>query len=178
MIGGGAARIGAAEAHRLRARGSIALGLLLAASCSSGPARPAAVDTLNDSCGSCRMAVSDPRFAAQIVAPGEEPRFFDDLRCLRDYLAQAPALPPHAVAFVADHRTGTWVRAARAAYVQVPALETPMGSHWVAYADAASRDADPYARGGTPLPAAAIFGTGPLPDAGALERGEAEGRHA
>jgi copper chaperone NosL len=139
----------------------------MTASCSAGPARPAAVDTLNDTCGSCRMAVSDKHFSAQIVAPGEEPRFFDDLRCLRDYLLRAPSLPPRAVAYVADHRTGSWVRAARAIYIEVPSLSTPMGSHWVAYADAGSRDADPYARGGAPLPAAAIFGPGPLPDAGA-----------
>jgi copper chaperone NosL len=145
---------------------AFALVLLLAASCSSALPQPAAVDSLNDTCSSCRMAVSDKHFAAQIVAPGEVPLFFDDLRCLRDYLAPAPALPTRAVAYVADHRTGSWVRAARAAYVEIPALDTPMGSHWVAYADAASRDADPYARGGTPLPATAIFGTAPVPDAG------------
>ena len=170
--------VSGAGARRVRARGCLAVALLLSAACSSGPARPAAVDTRNDACNSCRMAISDRHFAAQIVAPGEEPRFFDDLRCLRDHLAQTPALPPHAVAYVADHRTGAWVRAARAAYVQVPALETPMGSHWVAYTDAASRDADPYARGGTPLPAAAIFGTGPVPDASAPDGADRGERHA
>ncbi len=148
------------------------------ASCSSGPARPSAVDTVNDTCGSCRMAVSDKHFAAQIVAPNEEPRFFDDLRCLRDYLANVPSLPPRAVAYVADHRTGSWVRAARAVYVEVPSLSTPMGSHWVAYTDPGSRDADPYARGGVALPAAAIFGTGPLPDAGTDGRGRGEDHDA
>lgn len=161
-----------------RARGAALVALFVAPlgaammSCSSGPARPAVVDTRNDTCGSCRMAVSDPRFAAQIVAPGEEPRFFDDLRCLRDYLASAPSLPPEAVAYVADHRTGNWVRAARAIYLEVPSLSTPMGSHWVAYEDAGSSDADPYARGGAPLPAAAIFGTTPLPDAEAGRAGD------
>jgi len=160
-----------------------ALGLALAispaaltASCSAGPLRPGAVDTLNDHCSSCRMPVSDPRTSAQIVAPGEEPRFFDDLRCLRDYLSGAPALSPRAVAYVADHRTGSWVRATRAVYVEVPMLSTPMGSHWFAYADAGSRDTDPYARGGTTLPAAEIFGPGPLPDDG-LDKGDHGGPH-
>ena len=37
-------------------------------------------------CGYCRMIVSDQRFASQIVAPYEEPRFFDDLGCLARYL--------------------------------------------------------------------------------------------
>jgi copper chaperone NosL len=158
----------------------VALAIVLAAvtaSCAAGPARPASVDTLNDTCGSCRMTVSDEHFSAQIVAPGEEPRFFDDLRCLRDYLRGAGTLPPRAVAYVADHRTGSWVRAAQAVYVEVPSLSTPMGSHWIAYADDDSRAADPYARGGTPLPAAAIFGAVPPPDA-AADGGGAGGHDA
>jgi len=52
--------------------------------CTRGPAHPGTLDTRNDACAHCRMAVSDPRFAAQLAAPGEEPRFFDDLGCLRD----------------------------------------------------------------------------------------------
>jgi hypothetical protein len=33
----------------------------------------------------------------------------------------------------------------------VPSLETPMGSHIIAHATEASRDADPAARGGEPV---------------------------
>jgi copper chaperone NosL len=62
------------------------------------------------------------------------------------------------VAFVADHRTKSWVRADRAVYTRVPGLETPMGSHVIAHADAASRDQDPDAAGGTPVPATELFG--------------------
>jgi copper chaperone NosL len=104
------------------------------------------------------MAVSDPRFAAQLVAPSEEPRFFDDVGCLRDYLAANRSRPAHLVAYVADHRTKAWVSAARAVYARVGGLETPMGSHLIAHADAASRDADPDAKGGVPLSAADVFG--------------------
>jgi copper chaperone NosL len=104
------------------------------------------------------MAVSDPRFAAQLVAPSEEPRFFDDIGCLRDYLAATRSRSQGGAAFVADHRTKAWVPAARAAYTRVPALETPMGSHVIAHADAASRDADPDAAGGSPLTPAEVFG--------------------
>ena len=103
------------------------------------------------------MAVSNARFAAQIVAPGEEPIFFDDIGCLRDYLQQRGARR-RAAAFVADHRTSAWVPAAAAVFTQVPALETPMGSHLIAHATPASRDADPDARGGPPVDASAFFG--------------------
>ena len=139
---------------------SPALPLLLAlalAACADAPPEPAALDTRNEQCASCRMAVSSAAFASQLVAPGELPRFFDDLGCLAGYV-KAGKLPPGAVAFVADHRTKQWVRADRAMYTRVPGLETPMGSHVIAHADAASRDQDPVARAGAPLAAAELFG--------------------
>ena len=52
---------------------------------------------------------------------------------------------------------------AAALYTEVPTLQTPMASHLVAHADAASRDADPAAAGGRTVAAAAIFGPGGAP---------------
>jgi copper chaperone NosL len=132
----------------------LALGV---AACASGPPQPVAVDTLNDQCATCRMVISDPGFAAEVVAPGEEPRLYDDLQCLRDGLATAPPAGDARV-FVADHRTGAWVAADRAFYVRIPDLATPMASHWVAYADEASRRADPYAAAGVALAASEVLG--------------------
>ncbi|WP_242343699.1 nitrous oxide reductase accessory protein NosL [Anaeromyxobacter terrae] len=140
-----------------------AVALLFALACRSGPPAPAPLDTRHDACAFCRMAVSDRHFAAQLVAPGEEPLFFDDLGCLARHLA-ASRPRARAVAWVADHRTGEWVRTARAVYTRSPRLETPMGSHLVAHADAASRDADPAAQGGVPASAAEIFGPAGPPD--------------
>jgi copper chaperone NosL len=134
------------------------------AGCAREPAKPAQVDTRNDACASCRMAVSSARFAAQLAAPGDEPRFFDDLGCLRDYLGKKPALPRGTVAFVADHRTGEWVHASSAVLTRRESLETPMGSHLVAHANAASRDADPVAAGGKPVSTSEVFGPAGPPD--------------
>lgn len=129
----------------------------------SAAQEPASVDTRNDSCTHCRMTVSDVRFAGQIVAPGEEPRFFDDLGCLRDYLKKNGA-PKGATAYVADHRTKTWVVAANAVYVRNEQIDTPMGSSLLAWVDAASRDADADSRG-TWLTATEVFGLAGLPQA-------------
>ncbi len=127
--------------------------------CSSAPG-PAPLDTRNDACAHCRMAVSDARFAAQVAAPHEEPRFFDDLGCLRAWLLERGGLPSGAAAFVADHRTKAWIRAGEATFTRVPGVQTPMASHLVAHADTASRERDPDARGGEPVPAAYVLGTG------------------
>ncbi len=135
----------------------------LAIACAAGPPQPVPLDTKNTECAHCRMIASDVHFAAQIVAPGEEPKFFDDIGCLRDYLKASPALAKESVAYVADHRTAEWVPASGAVYTKVTGLSTPMDSGVIAHATAASRDADAAARGGAPLSASDLFGPGGPP---------------
>jgi len=131
-------------------------------SCSGAP-KPVAVSD-SDACAFCRMAVSDKHFAAELVAPGEEPRIYDDIGCLVSDLVQHPA-PGEAVAFVADHRTGDWIAAPDAIYTRVPELSTPMGSHIIAHMSPASRDADAAARSGVPLSSTDVFGPAGPPGA-------------
>jgi copper chaperone NosL len=126
---------------------AVALPFLLA--CARGAPPPAELDTRNELCAYCRMPVSDRRLAVQIVSRGEEPLFFDDLGCLAGRLAGDGRRSGSAI-YVADHGTGRWVPAESAVYTR-SAVQTPMGSGLLAHADAASRDADPAARGGTPL---------------------------
>jgi copper chaperone NosL len=112
------------------------------------------------------MAVSDARFAAQLVSPSEEPRFFDDVGCLATFLKSGGAPARGQVAYVADHRTKAWVRASAAVYTKKPGLTTPMSSGLFAHADAASRDADADAAGGAPIPMRDVFGPNGVPDGG------------
>ncbi len=118
--------------------------------CSAGPPAPVDIDTTADVCAHCRMTIVSSTTAAQIVARGEEPTIFDDLGCLRDYVAAA-GLPAGALVFVADHRTGEWVDGRTATFTQT-SLDTPMGSGLVAHVTAASRDLDAAARRGTAVP--------------------------
>ena len=117
------------------------------AGCREAELGPATLDPRNDTCRFCRMSVGDMRFAVQIVAPGEEPVYFDDLGCLTHYV-KGEGLPPGAVVYVADHAARTWVRADQAVFTRVEGLDTPMGSGLIAHRDAAARDADPVTRQG------------------------------
>jgi copper chaperone NosL len=108
------------------------------------------------------MTVVEPKLASQLVAPGEEPRFFDDIACLTAYLV-AHASGPADRAYVADHATGAWIDAARAAYSRAGAIATPMNSHLVAHEDARARDSDASVRGGRPLTAAEVFAPSGVP---------------
>ena len=140
-------------------------GLLLvaAAACSSGSLEPVAFDAANEPCRLCRMVGSNGRFAAQLVARRQNPLFFDDIGCLRDFLRTRDGVSGEAAAYVVDHRTGDWVPAGQAVYTRNDELDTPMGSHLLAHGSTASREADPDARGGVALSAAAVFADLRLP---------------
>jgi len=147
-------------------RTTVVVALLVAtAGCQSATAPPATLDATHDTCASCRMVVSEPRLASQVVAPYEEPRFFDDLGCLARYLSEHPTQPSGARVYVADHRTRDGVPAERAIYSTVPSITAPMGSHVVAHASIRSRDDDPSVSGGSPLSVQEHFG-GHLPNGG------------
>lgn len=133
---------------------ALALGLIAC----GGASGPEELVKGRDLCASCRMPVSDLHFAAQIIAPGELPRFFDDPGCLAEFVKSGQVKESNAVAWVADHRTGAWVRADRAVYTRVPGLTTPMNHHVLAHETAASRNADPEAKGGQPMPLQEVFG--------------------
>jgi copper chaperone NosL len=68
--------------------------------------------------------ISEQAHAAQAVAPGQEPRFYDDRGCLAK---DAGSLPPDARLFVQLDRGAGWVDV-RDAYFAFPAdARTPMG---------------------------------------------------
>ena len=138
-------------------RVAAAVSLVLFAACGGDADGPAPLDTKNEACAWCRMSVSDLRFAAQLTAPGHEPKFFDDAGCLRDWLKE-PREAAEWTAWLSDHRTKEWVKATDAVLVHDPAVQTPMNSGLVAWATAASRDQDPAAKGGTPVAAAEVIG--------------------
>ncbi|HYN06549.1 MAG TPA: nitrous oxide reductase accessory protein NosL [Vicinamibacterales bacterium] len=130
---------------------SILAAVAAGAACGSNAPAPAALDSGHDVCAYCRMIVSDRRFASQIVAPLEEPKFFDDLGCLANYLKGAGSLDARTTVYVADHSTLAWVPARAAVFTRVETLTAPMGSHLVAHASASTRAADPAASAGTPV---------------------------
>ncbi len=126
--------------------------------CSGGVPQPVSLHLHNESCAWCRMAISDHKLAAQLVAPNEEPKFFDEIGCLRDYLAAQTTLPKGALAYVTDHRTEQWIRADRAAYTKAMGLATPMGSHLIAHENITSWREDPNAPGSLSITGADVFG--------------------
>lgn len=84
----------------------------------------------------CGMVISDRRFAAQIRDPAGKAWKFDDIGCAMFWLAQRPFNEdtPNTEYWVADYRTGAWLDARRAHYLQ--GRKSPMGYHFAALAEA------------------------------------------
>ena len=127
---------------------SFTMGFVAAFVGCGGAARPVDVDVRHDACSLCRMTVSDPHLAAQIVGSGEDARLFDDIGCLSTFLKEHSQRPDQVV-YVADHRSGAWIDARRAVFSRLPSASTPMASGLIAHESRASRDADASAAGST-----------------------------
>jgi copper chaperone NosL len=108
--------------------------VLVVAGCQTGEIRPVEIYE-EDACSFCRMAISDHRFAGEIIVRTGEVVKFDDLGCMRRFSeSRLTDLP--AASFVKDYETGGWVPEATATIVKT-GIATPMNSGLVAFADPA-----------------------------------------
>lgn len=106
--------------------------IVLLAGCSAKEVKP--VDIFpEDMCAYCRMAVSDQRFASEIVTDAGEALKFDDIGCLEQYESDHPVVKA-ATRFVKEYDTKGWLRW-QDAVVVTTGLSTPMGSGKVAVRD-------------------------------------------
>jgi len=110
--------------------------LLTLAACSNDPGTgPQAVKWDRDACERCRMVISDRHFAAQVryFPAGKRSRLaaFDDIGCASLWLDGQPWKDdPRTELWVADYRTGEWIDARTATYVenQLTPMEYGLGA--------------------------------------------------
>lgn len=117
---------------------------LLVACAGPKPGQPPEIVFGRHECARCGMIVSEERYAAGFVGDDGEPVAFDDLGELLALLDAEPGL--RARAWARDLNGRGWLRLSEAAVVQVPALATPMGTGWAAFATREQADAFVSAR--------------------------------
>ena len=129
-----------------RGRWAMVAWLLALPGCGSGALEPQPVPLDHAECASCRMLISRVDDAAQAVAPGDEPRFYDDRGCLAKDVA---LLPSGARLFVQLDGGAGWTDVDHAFFAFPANARTPMGYGVTAFrTDAAASNAD---RGGRAL---------------------------
>lgn len=102
-----------------------------------GQVEPRPLVLHEDICASCKMNIADARFAAQLVTAKGRKYLFDDVRCLKDYLAENPE--PGSSPYVSDFCASTrWIPAKEAVLLESPAFQSPMGGNIAAFAIADS----------------------------------------
>lgn len=118
------------------------------AACAAGEITPVPIES-GDMCSFCRMAISEKRFAAEIIMEDEKVMKFDDIGCMLRFRKAPENQSNVAAIFVMDHDSQQWIKAENGFYVKSPAIKTPMSSGIVAFGDkpkAEKRAADSGAR--------------------------------
>lgn len=108
--------------------------LLMALACQADQ-KPQAIEA-HDVCASCKMAISQPRYAAQAVDKEGNAYKFDDVGCLLRYLREHKL--PQARIYVMDYVAQQWLEAESAIFVGSEAIESPMASGLAAFRNRAA----------------------------------------
>ena len=114
------------------------------AACRSGPPQPIDIEA-SDMCARCRMAISQNRYAAELVDHEGNVWKFDDIGCMLRYTRDHGLKPQLQTYFVMDYRTQHWLDATRAAYVRSDQIPSPMSGGIVAFEEKAK--AEEFSRG-------------------------------
>jgi copper chaperone NosL len=99
---------------------------VIATGCGDGRIEPVAIAFNEEVCSHCRMAVSEPTFAAEVVGSDGSLDYFDDIGCMVLWTKER-RVPDDSGLFVVDYQNGNWLDARDAYFVRSEALDTPMG---------------------------------------------------
>lgn len=91
------------------------------------------------------MAISQNRYAAELLDRDGNAFKFDDIGCMRRYTTDHHLDSKSQMYFVMDYQTQHWLDATQATYVYSDAIPSPMSGGLVAFKD--KRLAEAFARG-------------------------------
>lgn len=99
-------------------------------SCSSEG--PVAIDYNKDACASCKMSISESRFAAELMTKKGRVYKFDDISCMLEYISKENVDAKNY--YIGNYmKDGEWIEAATAFYVRHEEIRSPMGGNTAAF---------------------------------------------
>ncbi len=139
--------------RRPHARFLLALCVLLLSGCGNVELRP--IELLpEDTCAFYRMAISEKRFACELVTKDGDAIKFDDIGCMLHYRKKSESV---AATFVVDFDTREWLKSEEAHFVKSKVFKTPMDGNVVAFKTGADAAAAADRTQGVPLRYAALL---------------------
>lgn len=108
------------------------LSLLLLAGCKTSKFEPVALAP-EDMCNYCKMAISEKRYAAELIDSEGQAFKFDDIGCMANFVKSRKDTTKPVAYFVMDFDDRQWIRADGAYYVRSSELTTPMSGGIIAF---------------------------------------------
>ncbi len=111
----------------------VGMAAMILSSC--GNSGPQAIHYNKDACEFCKMSISVPGFATELVTTKGRIYKFDDLSCMLAYTKanpQVPVLNLYVTSFVAPHE---FIKTQDAYFVRHETLKSPMGGNTAAFSD-------------------------------------------
>ena len=113
--------------------------LAAAVGCGNRAPRPAEIES-TDMCAQCKMAISERRYAAELVDADGNFNKFDNVACMIRYASSRNLRDKAAAWFVMDSEGRQWLDARQALFVNAASIPGPMGNGILALKDAAKAD--------------------------------------
>jgi copper chaperone NosL len=110
--------------------------LLLLVGCETSKFEPIALAP-EDMCAYCKMAISEKRYAAELIDSERQALKFDDIGCMVNFIKSKGNKNRISAYFVMDFDDRQWLKAGDAYYVHSTELQTPMNGQLVAFKDEA-----------------------------------------
>lgn len=111
--------------------------MFLAACAETGP-QDIAVG--KDQCDNCKMTISEPKYATQLITEKGRLYKFDDISCLTDYETSNTESTTNAKTYVADFPSGKFIERSTATFIKGGAIKSPMGGNTQAFQDKAAAE--------------------------------------
>lgn len=109
--------------------------LALASCAKSGPLE---IAVGKDQCENCKMNITEPKYATQLVTAKGKVYKFDDLKCMQDYATSNTEASKDAKTYVADFPSGQFFDSSTATFISGGTIKSPMGGNTQAYKDKAA----------------------------------------
>lgn len=111
--------------------------IVLAACAETGPKE---IAVGKDQCDNCKMTITEPKYATQLITEKGRLYKFDDINCMTDYEGSNAETTANAKTYVADFPTGKFIESSTATFIKGGDIKSPMGGNTQAYQDKAAAE--------------------------------------
>lgn len=101
-------------------------------------AGPKEINAGKGQCDHCKMTITEPKYATQLVTSKGRVYKFDDIICMQNYVNSNADMTKGAKQYVVDFPSGKFIDAATATYITGGSIKSPMNGNTQAFKDKAA----------------------------------------